>query len=93
MSKDIFAPRVPREILCSRNLRIQGQPSPEAWNAEIIIGICLHNQAASIPVALASALAQTVVMEGRAVIVLLDDSSADDWRSAIRGYLGYAMWS
>lgn len=89
MSKDIFAPRVPREILCSRNLQVQGRPGHEAWKAEIIIGICLHNQAARLPIALASALAQTVIAENRAVIVLLNDRSTDDWQSAIRGYLGH----
>ena len=89
MSKDIFAPRLPRETLCSRKLQVRGQPSPEAWKAEIIIGICLHNQAASLPIALASALAQNVIAEDRAVIVLLDDRSTDDWQSALQEYLGH----
>lgn len=90
MSRDIFAPRVPREVLCSRNLQVQGRPCDDVWSAEIVIGICMHNQAARLPVALASALAQTVVLENRAAIVLLDDRSTDDWRSAIPDYLAHA---
>lgn len=87
MTNGIFEPRGSREILCSRNLQLKGQCSAESWNAEIIIGICLHNQAASLPIALASALAQSVVADHRAVILLLDDCSIDDWQSAICEHL------
>lgn len=48
-----------------------------------MIGICVHNQGAFLPVALTSALAQSVVTAGRAVVLLLDDRSTDAWQSGI----------
>lgn len=49
-------------------------------NAPILIGIGLHNQANSLARALLSAISQTVVVECKAQIVIVDDQSTDNWR-------------
>lgn len=74
------APRVPRPVLSVRALRILGPLSAIALSAEVVIGITVRNQAHRLPRALTSALSQTVVEDGQAVVVLLDDQSTDNWR-------------
>lgn len=74
------APRVPRPVLSARALRILEPLSAIALSAEIVIGITVRNQARRLPRALTSALSQTVVENGQASVVLLDDQSTDDWR-------------
>lgn len=81
------APRTQQEVLCLRDLRFVGSISEEAYCAEIVIGITVRNQANHLPSALASALAQSVVEEGRAVVLVLDDQSTDDWRERSREHL------
>lgn len=80
------APRRPCCVLSVRALHARGTLSTKILSAEIVIGITVCNQARRLPRALKSALAQTVVDNGQAVVVLLDDQSADGWRKSC-GYL------
>lgn len=91
MTKQIFAPRVPAEALCSRQMKVLVPPGDEFWNAEIVIAISLHNQAESLSAALGSAMGQTVVTDQRAVILILDDRSTDDWQSAVQEFLNHSQ--
>ncbi len=77
------APRRLSRIICSRGVHLAGELSASARAAEVVIGICLHNQAGKLPKALSSALAQQIVHQGRGVIVILDDGSSDGWQSAV----------
>lgn len=80
-------PRVRQVALCTRNLRPLRPLAPESLQARIVIGITLRNQAGALPRALASALAQSVVEAGQAVVLILDDGSEDDWRGACAALL------
>lgn len=79
----LSAPRLRSRIICSRGVHLLGELSASARAAEVVIGICLHNQAAKLPRALDSALTQQIVQQGRGVIVILDDGSTDGWQSAV----------
>lgn len=81
------APRSLSRILCSRAIRFSGELSASAIVAEVVIGICVHNQASKLPRALNSALSQQAVQQGRAVVVILDDGSSDNWQSGIESLL------
>ncbi|WP_187394538.1 glycosyltransferase family A protein [Zoogloea oleivorans] len=56
--------------------------SAKILSAQLVIGITVCNQARRLPRALKSALSQTVVENGHAVVVLLDDQSTDGWRES-----------
>lgn len=84
------APRVPRPVLSVRALRPLMSLSAEALSAEIVIGITVRNQARRLPRALRSALSQTVIENGQAVVVLLDDQSTDNWRESCANFLDHA---
>lgn len=73
-------PRLARAVLCPRDLRVLQGAEAAAAAATIVIGITLHNQRRSLPRALASALAQSVVQAQQALVLILDDGSQDDWR-------------
>lgn len=82
----INAPIQEHVLLCPRS--ITAEPiHPVAKRATHVIGICLHNQQKTIANALASAMRQSVFQDGRAVVVILDDHSDDDWRDAIKPFL------
>lgn len=56
-----------------------------AWDAEIVVGVALHDQRESLPECLASIAAQ---LHGRRVSTLiLDDGSTDEWESAAAPWL------
>ena len=76
------APRRPCPVLSARALHARGTLTAKILSAEIVIGITVCNQAQRLPRALRSALSQTVVDNGQAVVVLLDDQSTDGWRES-----------
>lgn len=76
------APRHSRPVLSVRALHALGTLSTKFLSAELVIGIAVCNQARRLPPALKSALSQTVVENGQAVVVLLDDQSTDGWRES-----------
>lgn len=76
------APRVPQAVLSTRALRPLEPLSISTLAAEVVIGITVHNQAHRLPGALKSALGQSVVENGKAVIILLNDQSTDSWRES-----------
>lgn len=63
--------------------------APEYVNAPIIIGIGLHNQADTLARALISAISQTVVIERKARIIIVDDQSTDNWQSCCAELLSH----
>lgn len=81
------APKKNRVVLLPRNLRIN---SPGAcsgvWEAEVIVGVTLHNQARSLRRCLDSILAQSELARPLAVVVL-DDMSKDDWQAVLAEFL------
>ena len=76
------APRHPWPVLSVRALHALGTLSAKILSAELVIGITVCNQARRLPRALKSALSQTVIDNGQAVVVLLDDQSTDGWRES-----------
>ena len=76
------APLVSRSILAPRRIGLRtAVNAASVWDAELVIGIGLHNQAASLHRCLSSVFAQ--VLGGRSwAVVLLDDCSTDDWSAA-----------
>lgn len=74
------APKTLHTALCTRELAFVLPVHPDARQAEVIIGITIHNQAHHLSRTLASALSQTIVEQGKAVVVILDDQSTDDWQ-------------
>ncbi len=76
------APRRPCPVLSVRALHARGMLSATILSAQLVIGITVCNQARRLPRALKSALSQTVVENGHAVVVLLDDQSTDGWRES-----------
>lgn len=76
------APRRPCPVLSVRALHARGMLSAKILSAQLVIGITVCNQARRLPRALKSALSQTVVENGHAVVVLLDDQSTDGWRES-----------
>ncbi|HBP1718586.1 TPA: glycosyltransferase family 2 protein [Pseudomonas aeruginosa] len=83
----LSAPRRRSRIVCSRGTHLVGELSASARTAEVVIGICLHNQASKLPSALDSAMTQQIVQQGRGVVVILDDGSSDNWQSAVESLL------
>ncbi|MFP4145078.1 MAG: glycosyltransferase family A protein [Phycisphaeraceae bacterium] len=74
----------PDHLRDARACRIHGQwvearaVGSEAWQADVVVGVSLHNQAATLPDCLASIWAQE--LQGQRVgILLLDDASTDPW--------------
>jgi glycosyltransferase involved in cell wall biosynthesis len=57
----------------------------EAWEAEIVVGVALHNQGDALPACLASILAQRCAR--RIGILILDDASTDDWAAMASPWL------
>lgn len=51
--------------------------NPAAWDARVVVGVALHNQARWLPACLESIAAQQVPFA--LAIVVLDDASTDDW--------------
>lgn len=56
-----------------------------AWEAEIVVGVALHNQGNALPACLVSILAQRCA--GRIGILILDDASTDDWTAQAAPWL------
>ncbi len=81
------APSVPQEALCPRSISLRSQLTEAARLAEVVIGICVRNQAKNLPSALASAMTQQVVQDGKGVVVILDDASGDNWHAAVSDWL------
>lgn len=75
-------------MLCPRSISVRSPLTEAAQLAEVVIGICLRNNAKTLPLALASAMAQQVVQAGRAIVVILDDASSDSWQAAASNWLG-----
>jgi glycosyltransferase involved in cell wall biosynthesis len=72
----------PSEILCPRNLQIMHSVGAGVFRAEWVVGIGMHNQAASIRRCLDSVFSQE--LGGRKLaVVLLDDQSSDDWQERL----------
>jgi glycosyltransferase involved in cell wall biosynthesis len=59
----------------------------DAWEAEIVVGVALHNQGDALPACLASIVEQRGT--ARIGIVILDDASTDDWTRAAAPWLGH----
>lgn len=78
------APQIKRTVLAPRNVRVIRSPAEHAtvWQAEIIVGVTLHNQAGSLSRCVKSALMQSG-MESPVAIVILDDMSQDDWQGVL----------
>ena len=76
----MIPPKPPRleKILSPRTLTPCHLVTPQIKEADVIIGIALHNQRAHIRRALQSALEQQV--DGKLGVVILDDGSSDDWQ-------------
>lgn len=73
----------------SRAVRLHGREivlraHREAFAAEVVIGVALHNHATTLRECLASVAAQRGVPLPMAVL-LLDDNSTDDWQAAVEG--------
>lgn len=83
----IQAPTVFEKVLSPRFIKNESPLSKAAMNASIVIGICLRNQAQHISLALESALSQKSVIQKDAIVVLLDDSSEDDWQKNVGNFL------
>ena len=81
--------RPPQMGLILRELITHKQCDSDYVNAPVLIGIGLHNQADVLARALASALSQTLVMERKAQIVILDDQSTDNWRECCEALLSH----
>lgn len=73
--------------LCLRNLSVIKVCNKEYRKSEVIIAITLHNQKNTIRAALSSALAQTLVKNYKARIVVLDDQSVDAWQKEVSDLL------
>lgn len=58
---------------------------PAAWNAEVVVGVALHNQATALPECLASIAAQRCRL--RVATLVFDDASTDDWMGAAGAWL------
>ena len=75
----------------SRIVRIHGREivikaNGNAFEAEVLIGVTLHNHATTLCECLASVVAQRGVPLPTAV-VLLEDNSTDDWRAGLEGFV------
>lgn len=66
-----------------RDIHLSGAPA--AFEAELIVGVTLHNHALALRECLASIAAQEAVPLPVAVLVL-DDNSRDDWRPALEDF-------
>jgi glycosyltransferase involved in cell wall biosynthesis len=53
---------------------------PAAWEAEVVVGVALHDQAAALDPCLASIHAQRGAP--RTAVLVVDDGSSDDWAAA-----------
>lgn len=74
-------------ILSPRNIQLSHSKSSNAYrDAEVIVGVALHNQAATIRRCLDSIFEQDLLGRKLAV-VLLDDQSTDDWKRRVDDYL------
>lgn len=81
-------PRVERAVLAPRNIHlISPPPHPKVWEAEIIVGVSLHNQSQTLNRCLSSIFAQTGLSSPLAIMVL-DDMSKDTWQAALATYIG-----
>lgn len=61
--------------------------SAEAWKAEIVVGVALHDQADLLPACLGSILTQRC--DRRVGILIVDDASTDGWMANAAPYLAY----
>jgi len=67
------APRVEGAVLAPRNIHlISPPPDPKVWEAEIIVGVSLHNQSQTLNRCLSSIFAQTGLSSPLAIMVLDD---------------------
>jgi glycosyltransferase involved in cell wall biosynthesis len=72
----------PSKILCPRNLQIIHSIGLDVFCADWVVGVGLHNQAASIRRCLDSVFTQELAGRKLAV-VLMDDQSSDDWQDQL----------
>ena len=86
----LFAPREIHATLSLRNFQVRSPLSNAALNASIVIGICLHNQCNHLSAALNSAMSQEVMKNGQGAVVILDDSSTDNWQEAISDWIDHS---
>lgn len=70
------APATYRSTLCNRRLEIVKRASAKYDKATVAIGLTYKDQPETLPRALKSALAQTLVVCGKAQVIFLDDASA-----------------
>ncbi len=79
-----FMKRAPVEkklTLTRRNLKIAERfVSPGVWDAEVVVGVALHNQSACLARCINSVLSQRLIGR-RLAILILDDNSTDNWLS------------
>ena len=83
------APRTTESVLSPRYIRCQSPLSEETRQASIVIAICIRNQAEHISAVLTSAFEQQVTVQKEAVVVILDDSSDDNWQANIAQWLNH----
>lgn len=82
------APRLERAVLAPRNIHlISPSPHPSVWEAEIIVGVSIHNQSQTLQRCMSSIFAQTGLSSSLAILVL-DDMSKDNWQAALAPFLG-----
>lgn len=74
-----------------REVLVAGRPirayaaRAEAWEAEIVVGVALHNQADALPACLESIVRQRCT--SRIGILILDDASSDGWTTVAAPWL------
>ncbi len=83
-------PRKPNTIIAHRRTQLLYCNDQNAWQAEIVIAIAHKNTPNSLARALSSALKQTVILNNRATVLLLDDSSEDGWDGAVEQILQHS---
>jgi glycosyltransferase involved in cell wall biosynthesis len=77
-------PSVREVLLDGTRVRVRAAAAA-AWEAEVVVGVALHDQADALPVCLDSILAQRHTP--RTTILILDDASTDGWTETAAGRL------
>lgn len=83
------APAVYKETLCNRNQNILQQAEAEYRATPVLITIAHKNQPQLLVRALKSAVAQTLIQQKKAQILVLDDSSEPGWQTHVQEYLSH----
>ncbi len=80
-------PSVRKALLDGTRVRARAA-GDAAWEAEVVVGVALHNQGDALPVCLDSILAQRHAP--RTAVLILDDASTDGWTETVAGRLEHS---